>query len=418
VKDVIAYLRLILNPTDDLAFLRVVNVPARGIGAKGLAEIQAIAARDGVPLLKAIRTWADGTGRGRSGGRDFAALVERFTDLAKTLDPGELVTQLVEQSGIGPELRAEDSDEANGRLENLEELARASESDLAAGDDTGTTPLEPLDRLLAFVDRASLAGQDEELPEDAGAREDGRATLLTAHLAKGLEFPVVFVSGMYEGGFPHFRSLDREEDIEEERRLVYVAFTRAKERLFITRPRRRLAGGEGYVDVDPSRFLGEIPRDVLVTSVTAERAGYTPPASLVRPPPPRGARPFRIDPGRPQAPREPVARRPPPAPPERIDDERQGSLPLKRFQPPPFPVAGGKAERTERAGGLEEGARTWVPDDPSAFQPGTRVYHPTFGAGIVKRREGSPANLKLDIQFEVHGRKTLLARFADLEIIV
>jgi DNA helicase-2/ATP-dependent DNA helicase PcrA len=361
VKDVVSYLRLVLNPTDDLAFLRVVNVPARGIGPKAIAEIQEIAAREGVPLLRAVRLWSEGSGRGRSGGREFAQIVEQLQELAKTLEPGALVEKAVEITGIGPELRAEDTDEARGRLENLEELASAAESEDSAD--------EPLDRLVAFVDRASLAGQDEEIPDlEAG----GKATLLTAHLAKGLEFPVVFVSGMVEGSFPHFRSLEREEDIEEERRLVYVAFTRAKERLFLTRPRRRMAGGQGYVDTDPSRFLAEVPREVLYTSVTAERAGYTPPASLIRAPPPRGRRPERIDPMRPV----------------------QGSL------------------------ALEPGTRTIVPENVESFRPGTRVYHPAFGPGTVKRTEGSPQNLKIEIQFDASGRKTLYARHTNLELIV
>src|SRR6185436_3182578 len=133
----------------DLAFLRVVNVPARGIGPKGIGEIQEVAAREGIPLLRAVRQWSEGSGRGRSGGRDFAQVVERLQELAKTLEPGELVAQAVELTGIGPELRAEDTDEARGRLENLEELASAAESEDSSA--------EPLDRLVAFVDRASLA---------------------------------------------------------------------------------------------------------------------------------------------------------------------------------------------------------------------------------------------------------------------
>jgi len=364
VRDLVSYLRLVLNPTDDLAFLRVVNVPARGIGAKGISEIQEVASREGIPLLRAVREWSEGSGRGRSGGRDFAQVIEKLQELAKTLEPGELVAQAVEITGIGPELRAEDTDEARGRLENLEELASAAESEDSSA--------EPLDRLVAFVDRASLAGQDEEIPDldDSG----GKATLLTAHLAKGLEFPVVFVSGMVEGSFPHFRSLEREEDIEEERRLVYVAFTRAKERLFLTRPRRRLAGGQGYVETDPSRFLAEVPREVLYTSVTAERAGYTPPASLIRAPPPRGQRPDRIDPT--------------------------------------------TRSTSHKSLALEPGTRTIVPEDPEAFQPGTRVYHPAFGPGTVKRTEGSPQNLKIEIQFDAYGRKTLYARHTNLEIIL
>jgi DNA helicase II / ATP-dependent DNA helicase PcrA len=290
----------------------------------------------------------------------------------KTLEPSALVARAVEESGIGPELRTEDTDEARGRLENLEELARAADGELDG------EMREPLDRLAAFVDRASLAGQDEELPDAADG--GGKATLLTAHLAKGLEFPVVFVSGMNEGAFPHFRSLEKEEDLEEERRLVYVAFTRAKERLFLTRPRRRLSAGQGYVDADPSRFLSEIPREVLMTSVTAERAGYQPPPSLIKAPLPRGPRPARID-------------------------------SMGRFAPERNAAVVGTGE-------LEPGERTMVPEDASAFRQGTRVYHPMFGAGIVKRREGSPENLKLEIQFDAHGRRMLYARHANLEIIV
>ncbi|RME21465.1 MAG: ATP-dependent DNA helicase PcrA, partial [Deltaproteobacteria bacterium] len=269
VRDLLAYLKLVLNPADDMALLRVINVPRRGIGAKSLESLRQYAAREGVPLLAAARTWSRGKGRAQAGAARFVEQIDHFTELARTLEPGRLVERIAAETGYIDALRSEDSEEARGRIDNIAALASAVDEPVdaaalfdvtamsgAEGDGAALDLDDPLVRLQLFCDRVSLAGQDEDLPD---ADDAGQVTLLTAHLAKGLEFPQVYVVGMFEGGFPHFRAMDREEDIEEERRLVYVAMTRARDRLVLTRSRRNLVVGEGYRDVRPSRFLADLP---------------------------------------------------------------------------------------------------------------------------------------------------------------
>jgi len=220
-----------------------------------------------------------------------------------------------------------------------------------------------MDRLQNFIDRASLSGQSDELPE--GQNNEGAVTLLTAHLAKGLEYPVVFCVGMVEGGFPHHRARDQEKDLEEERRLVYVAFTRAMQRLYLTRARRRLVMGMGYQAAEPSRFLEEIPEAVLGGDKEPSRPAWATNTGFSTAQFPRPTRRRAIKP-------------------------------------------------VERPADL----RTFSPEDPSEFQPGTRVMHPTFGLGEISRVEGVQQNLKLHIRFESHGAKSVYARFAKLEVVL
>ncbi len=358
VRDLLAYLKLLLNPTDDMAFLRVINVPSRGIGAVALRGIRSVAETDGTPLLAAAARWASiGRGRGRKGAKFFCELLDSTRKLALTLPPGELVTHLAEESGYTEGLRNEGTPEARGRLDNIAELARAVAEDPAVNFDTDDS--HPMDRLAAFVDRACLTGQDSDLPEHG--EDEGRVTLLTAHLCKGLEFPVVFCSGMCEGGFPHHLARDREEDLEEERRLVYVAFTRAMEELYVTRPRRRLVMGTGFQPAEPSRFLDEIPDEVL----DGDKAAI--PSWL------RARRRMNAD------------------APEPSSDK------------PAVPTG---AYRTES------------PESAEDLRPGTRVLHPTFGTGVIRRCEGAAANLKLHIVFDRHGSKSVYARYARLEVVL
>jgi DNA helicase-2/ATP-dependent DNA helicase PcrA len=360
VRDLLGYLKLILNPTDNMAFTRVINVPARGIGAVALKGIQERALADGSPFLAAAKIWGEGKGRGRKGAKSFCELIEQARKKVNEVSPAELVTFLAERSGYAENLRVEDTPEAQGRLENIQELSRAVEDD--SYDDTAAEA-HPMDRLQVFIDRASLSGQSDELPDEE--ENEGAVTLLTAHLAKGLEFPVVFCVGMVEGGFPHHRAREKEEDLEEERRLVYVAFTRAMKRLFLTRARRRLVMGMGFQTAEPSRFLDEIPPAVLGGDKEPERAAWaaSPGYSTARFPVPTKQRPVRAA-------------------------ERPADL------------------------------RTFSPDDPGEFQPGTRVMHPTFGLGEIKRVEGTQQNLKLHIRFDQHGSKSVYARFAKLEVVL
>ncbi|MBW1878753.1 MAG: UvrD-helicase domain-containing protein [Deltaproteobacteria bacterium] len=269
VRDMLAYLRLITNPADDAAFLRIVNVPARGVGAKTAAALRDGAVERGVPLLANARDGGLSSVRAERAVRSFVALIDEFTELARTLEPADLVIEVVERSGYRAKLQAEETDEARARLENLDELVRD-----ARGFELPPEASAPEDRLRAWLDRATLAGPDDEIPEG------GLVTLLTVHNAKGLEYPVVFVVHMMEGQFPHALAAEEADSVEEERRLAYVAFTRAKRLLYITwnvegtqlefvnrrgpRTRRR---------ADPSRFILDLPLDVVEGDIPSLEPG-------------------------------------------------------------------------------------------------------------------------------------------------
>jgi len=384
VRDVVAWLRLLLNPSDDMALLRIINVPTRGIGARTVAGLRDRSAREGVPLLQAARIGARARGRTAKALAGFVKLADRLQEGVRELPPAELVQLVAEETGYLAMLRAEDTRQAEGRLENIEALARAAHgvSESLSAD----TP--PDEALRAFLDEASLAGSDEEIPE-----EDGKITMMTVHLAKGLEFPVVFVVGLVENVFPHFRSAESQEDLEEERRLAYVAFTRARQHLYLCRPRRRLIRGDGggfrgrWADASPSVFLRELPHEALERSgFGAARRGtsHRPPAAL-----PTGAG-RRMDAFLAQA------------------RARQGR-----------PAAGRPSGCSPTAGEpVGATARTLLPDDPSVFRPGVRVRHPAFGEGEIRACEGRGAALKVVVFFTRFGKRRLRVREARLEVLI
>ncbi len=257
VRDVLGYLRLVTNPADDAALLRVVNVPSRGIGAKTLEGLREEAATRGEPLLQVARGTA-GAGRSAKALRSFVEIIDELAELSRTHDPAALVRETILRTGYKAMLDAEDTRESQGRLDNLNELLRdAFEYEQAA--ELGA----PADRLRAWLDRIALAGQDEEIPDG------GQVTLLTVHNAKGLEYPVVFAVHLMEGQFPHARSLEEPAGIEEERRLAYVAFTRARQRLVITYNPEGSAievfGGQKRAGsgAQPSRFICDLPLEAV-----------------------------------------------------------------------------------------------------------------------------------------------------------
>jgi DNA helicase-2/ATP-dependent DNA helicase PcrA len=251
IKDILAYLRLIVNPADDAAFLRAVQEPGRGVGRATLVRLQDAAARQGVVLLSlAAAPPPDVTGRPRRGLEEFATLVARVREERGGLALPALIDRVVAACGYREALKQERSSEAEARLENLEELIAAAEDfELALVAREGGTPAEALE---GFLDQVALVSDVDEL-------EDGvrGVTLMTLHAAKGLEFPVVFLTGMEEGVFPHARSLNDTADIEEERRLCYVGLTRAQKRLFLSYALHRRLHGYGLGEA--SRFLEEIP---------------------------------------------------------------------------------------------------------------------------------------------------------------
>jgi DNA helicase II / ATP-dependent DNA helicase PcrA len=345
VKDVLAYLRLVHNPRDAVAFRRVVNVPPRGIGAKTVEEVdRAAVGRGESPWEAAVRLVDEAAlpARALVPLRQFKETVETLREDASSeggLARGlrGLMERVLELSGYGAALAREDSLESQDRLENLAEL-------LAAAVDYEAREEAP--SLAGFLDRAALVSETDRL------RDDVPVLLMTLHAAKGLEFESVFLVGLEEGLLPHSRSLSGEDALEEERRLCYVGMTRAMERLHLSWARSRQVFGQRRV-AQPSRFLAELPEEVL------ERSG--------------GA--FRL----------PI--RPGDAPP--------------RWGPPAVAVAA-----TPGPGASAEPLR-----------PGVRVRHPLFGVGTLLRREGDGDDLKVTVSFPGVGAKKLVARFAGLEVV-
>jgi ATP-dependent DNA helicase UvrD/PcrA len=261
IKDTLAYLRLIVNPADDVAFRRAVQAPGRGIGRATLTRLDEVASREGRPLLVlAAAPPADLTGKPRHALEEFAALLSRLAGGVDGTPLPAFIDRVLDASGYREDLRSERSSEAEARLENLEELIAAAE-DHARGQETAT--------LEGFLDGVALVSDIDELPD--GSRG---VTLMTLHSAKGLEFPVVFLTGMEEGVFPHARSMDSMDEIEEERRLCYVGITRAKQRLWISYALHRRM--QGYGLGEPSRFLLEMPAEHLALLGAAGRASARP----------------------------------------------------------------------------------------------------------------------------------------------
>ena len=270
VKDLLAYLRLIQNPADDVSCLRIVNVPARGVGKTTLDKVLDHAARSGEPVLATLRSLASGAelpSAARSKIAAFVALIDGFRrDVEKGESVAVLARDIVEKTGYEAVLRAEDTPEADARLENLSELV-GSIAQYEAESDVPT--------LAGFLERVTL---DTEVEETAG---QDRVTLMTVHAAKGLEFDTVMVTGLEEQMFP-YRGLDAGADpdeLEEERRLAYVAFTRARQRLVLSHAALRRLFGQARVGI-PSRFLDELPAadveqiDTRPRPVLGARASY------------------------------------------------------------------------------------------------------------------------------------------------
>lgn len=255
IKDLIAYLRVLVNPNDAVSLRRVINTPRRGLGEKTVAELVAHAEAAGMTLLEAVEAAEHIptiTSRAVGGLREFEAIIRELKGvLARGEGLGALVETTWQRTGYMAELEADRSIEALGRIENLKELA------VVASEFEEQLPGATLDDFLARI--SLVSEQDEYDPEESVV------SLMTAHNAKGLEFDLVFMAGMEEGVFPHMRSLGKPEELEEERRLAYVGITRARKRLFMTRASRRaLWGGTGYNA--PSRFLAEIPTDLVNSS--------------------------------------------------------------------------------------------------------------------------------------------------------
>jgi DNA helicase II / ATP-dependent DNA helicase PcrA len=361
IRDALAYLRVIAQSADDLAFERIYNTPKRGLGNKALETLHVHARRRGIPLAAAAIEIADSDEMPpRARGtllallRDFA----RWRDMAEELSPAELVRTVLDESGYTEKLQAERSAESAGRLENLAELARAMEEYETLGD---------------FLEHVSL------IMDNDAADDEEKVTIMTMHAAKGLEFDHVFLPGWEEGVFPSQRALDEGglASLEEERRLAYVAITRARRRCTILHAANRRIYGQWTSSI-PSRFIAELPEDHVDVETT-----LTGGASLWRAQWSEHSDPFAD-----------VAR----ARPARATTRGPGwqRAAAKEYDPAPRRIA----ESTRSAASFAAKPRTDI-------GIGARVFHEKFGYGTVREQEGN----KLEIEFEQAGRKRVIDSF-------
>jgi len=355
VKDVLAYLRLLVNPDDDVALRRIVNVPARGIGKKSLEDLQQAAAAAGTGLLECIRRAVVGEGAPlrpalRGSLARFLSVLDRASALAGDAPVAELTEEILADVEYQAHLEKEDEREAVARWENVSEL-------LTAMQEFADTPGREDVTVAAFLQEVSLATDVDDFDETAES-----VTLMTLHNAKGLEFPYVFITGVEEGLFPHMNSAHEREGLEEERRLFYVGITRAERRVALLHAGARRRYG-GFNLCAPSRFLDEIEPEFV------ERRTLVPGEAERR----RAARAGAW------APRPASRTRPEPS----IDF-------LPNYE-----------DETQDAARLE---------------PGMRVRHPSWGEGVIDAIEGRGENLKLTIRFRGGVMKKVLAIYANLEL--
>lgn len=392
IKDALAYLRLVHNPADNVSLMRVINVPPRAIGDKTVSTLAAWSAEQGVSMVGGLALVAgDLASPTLAGYRSaegklpqhpfgtaankaliaFYRLMKGWLDIKDQLTVSQLLNKITEQAGYAAWLR-DGTEEGEDRWENLQEL-----SSVAAHYDDFPPDL----RLTAFLEEVALVSDQDELAE-----QDERVTLLTVHTAKGLEFQVVFLVGMEENIFPHSRSQEDPDQMEEERRLMYVGVTRAKDRLYLVRAFRRMLWGRSEIN-EPSRFL----RDV----AAAQGASI-------------GMSPVRGTPSR---------------APGMMEGSRSGGWGASQRSRP-------DEKSSLYGGGGSRGGTSWMPSQPpqapkkaerpnraAQFKPGDRVDHGLFGTGIVLKSEVTADDEEVTVAFQGKGTKTLLAGFAKLRKI-
>ena len=345
IKDMLAYLRLVHNSRDDVSLRRAINTPTRGIGAGAMSKIEAWANERGVPIWNALNdqgVQATLQAKVASSVRNFIGMIVTGQEIAERCEVRPVLQQLLTDSGYVDQLKEERSDEALGRLENLQEmLSVATQYDETAEDRS----------LGAFLENVSLVADVDSMVENGNG-----VTLMTLHSAKGLEFPVVFLSGMEEGVFPHSRSLRTDTEIEEERRLCYVGMTRAREELHLMYAHRRTLFGTPNFNMR-SRFLDDVPTDILDT---LGNEGYRPPMQRV------------------------------------VQQERSGT----------YTVVEPKKTPTKPS--------SWTPP----FSVGARVRHAKFGVGVVIACNPLTADTEVTVAFPgVTGVKKLVQSMAKLEAV-
>jgi DNA helicase-2/ATP-dependent DNA helicase PcrA len=365
VKDALAYVRLAIHPEDDISLLRVLNVPPRGIGKTTVDALRESARIDGTPLWAAIEKFVSGASAGRAVTplRAFQELIHKLQDAFSTKEPSGFLHAVLEESGYMAMLKDRNTPEDVARLENLEELARA----LAEGMEAGET-------FTDFLDAAALVSDADQYEGKPGV------TLITLHSTKGLEFDHVFLTGMEEGICPHSRSITEEKGIEEERRLVYVGMTRARQSLTLTRAvYRRIFGNEQQLRASlPSRFLAEIPGE-LVDTVRGSMAEIG------------EKRRYEPDPEYSYSPEEFL---------RRVRGGPKQAAPAPRRAAPAQSSFGRPAAK--RGGDANP-------------MLGRKVRHPSFGVGTIVGVEGDDEDRRVSVSFPGRGTKKFIERYAQLE---
>jgi DNA helicase-2/ATP-dependent DNA helicase PcrA len=394
IKDILAYLKVAQSPQDSISLLRIVNTPARGIGKTTVEQIEQFALENNLSIWGAIRRVLEertfGT-RAESALTAFVRLIEELNTEASTRPVDQLLRLVIDRTGYQRMMESDPSPETESRIGNLQELLNAA-ADAAERGET----------VADFLDHAALVYDADQVDTEA------QVSLLTMHNAKGLEFPVVFVAGLEEGLFPHTRSLESEAQMEEERRLCYVAMTRAEKKLYLSSAqfRRRWGGGQLEPSI-PSRFLSEVPkqftedlsirRRVPQVDLYAER-------HYVR----ESAR-RNLYTGKAYNSVENISQfftakgMPVPTGIQQAKERQQASQPAATPQPRP-PQQSPAVKPAPHASPVKK-----------KFGPGSIVTHPKFGRGIVMRREGDGDDARLTINFPGYGLKKLIEKYAGIK---
>ena len=441
VKDIIAYLKLAMNPADNVALLRVINTPARSLGKTSIDELMFRSRDMQISLWETIGKLTDeGAGlktsltpRAKEALRKFKHTIERLqakvTEASQTERPvSDVVVAAIEDTGYAAMLRTEGTDESEARLENLEELVNAAvdydrpPSPSAEAASTPPPAGAELDRPPAggellgdFIDHAALTSDTDKYDRNAGV------TLMTVHSAKGLEFPIVFLVGLEDGIFPHSRSISDESELEEERRLAYVAITRAEKILYVSHAmRRRVYGDE--IAAEPSQFLNELPLELIEDisygpswlSYARETGGGSSERYLeASAGEPTFQKPKNLYTGKTYNSADAIAeffKKKADSPPRRGDAETEGRGEAEKRPSPPKGFDKLKLQATPKREYESVNAPL-----AASFSPGTHVRQAKYGTGLVLRREGSGDNVKLTISFPGHGQKKLIEKYANLE---
>ena len=404
VRDIIAYLKLALNPNDTIALQRVINSPPRGIGKQTLDEIERRAKADELSpwetIGQIIQKPENLGSRAVSALRTFRGIVLRLAEMAGTIDSDKLSLEMMSSSspvsdvvraaildtGYEASLRAENTDEAEGRLENLQELVNAA----VDYDEQG------LEGLREFIDHSALVSDQDQYKRDAPV------TLMTIHSAKGLEFPLVFIVGLEDGLFPHSRSATDPAELEEERRLAYVAMTRAERFLYVTHAMKRRVYGEELAS-EPSQFLNEMPIDMLEDlSLGKSWLSFA-----------RGSSEIDYEHGEYRKEKKKYMGKTYDSADSIAEFFKQRSRQLGESKPRdegPGAQKPAAAKPSSPAGKLSTPAGS-----AGEFVPGSYVRHSKYGRGLVLRREGAGESTKLTVSFPGYGQKKLVEKYAGLE---